>query len=243
MKQEFKEWLEKNYSPNTLNTKVSQISKIESVYGDIDKYFFDGTIQNIVKSLTYSANDERENKPNPSKINITGNLRNGLNSYKSGISFYRKFLNEYDFDNDEIESSSEIRSLEIVEEKTELSKQKFALERDMQKALRENILSLDSSLVVIDDGAERAVDSGFIDITCEDSDGLVVIELKAGKADSRAIGQILGYMGDLQEEESRSVRGILVAHDFDKRAKAAARVVSTLTLKRYSIEFKFLNSE
>ena len=51
-------------------------------------------------------------------------------------------------------------------------------------------------------------------------------------------------MGDLQEEESgKKVRGILVAHDFDKRVKAAARVVPTLTLKKYSIEFKFMTED
>lgn len=48
-------------------------------------------------------------------------------------------------------------------------------------------------------------------------------------------------MGDLQEEEGgKPVRGILVAHDFDQRTKSASRVVSTLTLKKYSIEFKFV---
>ena len=83
------------------------------------------------------------------------------------------------------------------------------------------------------------MDSGLIDITCEDIDSIVVVELKAGKADSRAIGQILGYMGDLQEEEDKPVRGVLVAHDFDKRTKAAARIVPSLELKKYSIEFKF----
>lgn len=119
-------------------------------------------------------------------------------------------------------------------------RQRLSLERDMQAALRQNISSLEDSLEIIDDGAERAVNSGLIDITCSDGDGIVVIELKAGKADSRSIGQILGYMGDVQsEEDGRKVRGILVAHDFDKRAKAAAKVVPTLTLKRYSIEFKF----
>ena len=109
----------------------------------------------------------------------------------------------------------------------------------MQVALRHNIKNLNPDLKIIDDGAERSVNSGFIDITCEDTKNIVVVELKAGKADSRAIGQILGYMGDLQEEEEKSVRGILVAHDFDRRAKAAARVVPTLELKKYSIEFKF----
>src|SRR5690606_30952197 len=106
-----------------------------------------------------------------------------------------------------------------------------------------DIACLEHSLKIIDDGAERAVDSGLIDITCEDGNSIVVVELKAGKADSRAIGQILGYMGDLQEEEDKPVRGILVAHGFDRRAKAAARVVPALTLKRYSIEFKFTAEE
>ncbi len=109
----------------------------------------------------------------------------------------------------------------------------------MQAALRHNIKNLSPDLEIIDDGAERSVDSGFIDITCEDTNSIVVVELKAGKADSRAIAQILGYMGDLQEEEGKVVRGILVAHDFDRRAKAAARVVPGLQLKKYSIEFKF----
>jgi hypothetical protein len=45
-------------------------------------------------------------------------------------------------------------------------------------------------------------------------------------------------MGDLHEEEGgKPVRGILVAHDFDRRTKAAAGVVPTLTLKKYSVEF------
>jgi RecB family endonuclease NucS len=114
----------------------------------------------------------------------------------------------------------------------------------MQATLRRNIASLDPSLKIIDDGAERAVDSGFIDITCEDGSTIVVVELKSGKADSRAIAQILGYMGDIQEEEGgKPVRGILVAHDFDKRTKAAARVVPALSLIKYSIEFKFTKGD
>jgi RecB family endonuclease NucS len=126
----------------------------------------------------------------------------------------------------------------------ENKQQRFSLERDMQSALRNHITALDPKLTITDEGIERAVNSGFIDITCNDGQANVVIELKAGKADSRAIGQILGYMGDLQEEEDdKPVRGILVAHDFDKRAKAAARIVPSLTLKRYSLEFKFVTEE
>ena len=85
------------------------------------------------------------------------------------------------------------------------------------------------------------MDSGFIDITARDSLGtIVVIELKAGAAGQRAIAQILSYMGDISgEEENSEVRGILVASDFDAKAKAAAKMVPNLALRKYSIRFFF----
>jgi RecB family endonuclease NucS len=119
-------------------------------------------------------------------------------------------------------------------------KQRLSLERDMQVALRDNIARLDPSLSIIDDGAERAVASGFIDILARDAAGvLVVIELKAGKTDARVIGQTLGYMGDILAEEDAPVRGIIVAHDFDQRTISAARAVPNLSLTRYAISFSF----
>ena len=69
---------------------------------------------------------------------------------------------------------------------------------------------------------------------------MVVIELKTGTARQKAVAQILSYMGDLAEEESTlAVRGILVAGDFDKKARAAARMVPNLSLRKYSLHFKF----
>jgi hypothetical protein len=47
-------------------------------------------------------------------------------------------------------------------------------------------------------------------------------------------------MGDIvAEEETGKVRGILVASSFDAKAKAAARVVPNLILRRYSVRFLF----
>ena len=75
---------------------------------------------------------------------------------------------------------------------------------------------------IIDGGVERIVDAGRIDITAEDRDGaLVVIELKAGRADLPAVGQVLSYMGTAAPGEDRPVRGMLVAGDFDERAEMA----------------------
>ena len=241
MRPDYHLWLtEQKYADNTQTAQIHRVKKVEESYGNLDDHYTNGTFQEIIDSLQYSTGDERANKPNPSKIKFDGNIRNNLQSYKNAVVRYRKFLNDSGFEGGTSalpESAKNDDALTVSED----NQQRFSLERDMQAALRRNITSLDASLKIIDDGAERAVDSGFIDITCEDGSGIVVIELKAGKADSRAIGQILGYMGDLQEEESgKPVRGILVAHDFDRRAKAAARVVPTLTLMKYSIEFKFM---
>jgi RecB family endonuclease NucS len=119
--------------------------------------------------------------------------------------------------------------------------QRIGLERDMQAALRNGIEQLENGLSIIDDGAERSVESGFIDITAQDSTGtVVVIELKTGVAGQRAVAQILSYMGDIvAEQDGAKVRGILVASDFDSKAKAAARVIPDLALRKYSVRFTF----
>lgn len=239
MRSDYPRWLaEQKYSDNTQTAQIHRVRKVEEHYGSLDEHFSNGTYQEVIESLEYSTNDERANKPNPSKIKFEGNVRNNLQSYKNAVVRYRKFLNDNTFQGGPVETIEARENGEVLSI-TEEAIQRFSLERDMQAALRRNIASLDPVLKIIDDGAERAVSSGLIDITCEDGSSIVVVELKAGKADSRAIGQILGYMGDLQEEDGKSVRGILVAHDFDQRARSAARVVPTLTLKKYAIEFKF----
>ena len=66
-----------------------------------------------------------------------------------------------------------------------------------------------------------------------------MIELKTGTAGRNAVGQILSYMGDVAAEEGKRVRGILVAGDFDKRARAAARIVPSLALRTFRVRFEF----
>jgi len=237
MREDYPEWLiEQKYAENTQKAQIARVKKVEEHYGDLEEHLKRNSYQEVINSLEYSTQDEKSDKQNPSKIKFNGNIRNNLQSYKNAAVRYKKFLEGNDF---RTVSSEDTKVRDDDLPNNEYANQKLSLERDMQAALRHNIKNLNPDLKIIDDGAERSVDSGFIDITCKDAKSIIVVELKAGKADSRAIGQILGYMGDLQEEEETPVRGILVAHDFDKRAKAAARVVPTLELKKYSIEFKF----
>jgi Endonuclease NucS len=118
--------------------------------------------------------------------------------------------------------------------------QTFSLEKDLQQALRQNIGQLEIGLRIIDEGNERRVASGEIDITTKDqNDTTVAIELKARTADHKAISQLLSYMGDLIEEGCEQVRGILVAPRFTERALSAARAVPNITLSTYTFKFAF----
>jgi len=243
MRSDYESWLrEQQYGTGTISNQLHRVRKVEEAYGSLDELIESGRIGSVIADLNYSTADERRNKPNPSRIVFQGNIRKNLQSYKNAVMRYKRFasggsLTAYD---DAapivVEPASAVVDVEMAALRT------FSLERDMQRALRDDIGALDPSLRIVDEGIERAVDSGLIDITCEDAsdDAFVVVELKAGKADGRAVAQILGYMGDLAEEEvPKKVKGILIAQSFDQRARSAAKVVPSLRLLAYSIRFDF----
>jgi endonuclease len=169
-------------------------------------------------------------------IKITDHAEH-VNEFKGGQGSQRtnKVFHDLGFDVRPLDEDDDIIDAEL-EQAEEV---KFTLERDLQSALRSNIEQLEQGLKITDLGHEKGVPSGKIDITAEDKNGAtVVIELKAGEATHNAIGQILGYMGDLTTDKNL-VRGILVAGDFSKKAVAAARVVPHLQLRRYGFNFTF----
>jgi len=116
----------------------------------------------------------------------------------------------------------------------------FALERNLQSALRSNIEQLEPGLSIVDGGRERTTKTGRMDILAEDrNSNLVVIELKAGRAPSDVITQTLSYMNAIAEEEGRPVRGAIVAGEFTDRVISAAKAVPNLDLFTYSYLFSF----
>jgi hypothetical protein len=213
--------------------------RVEKYYGDLDEHYAKDSLKSVIQALLYSTDDQKHNRPNPSKIPFDGDIRTNLQSYRNAIEWYKRFRDDLGVEANVPDMGSV--SVKVSPKMDEDSGQRIGLERDLQAALRININQLDPGLTVVDKGAERSVDSGYIDITARDPSGAtVVIELKAGLAGQRAVAQILSYMGDVAgEDEHNHVRGILVASDFDAKAKAAARMVPTLILRKYNVQFSF----
>ena len=117
-----------------------------------------------------------------------------LRWYRSHLMDYLRFRGGT---TQEIEERSEPEN-ELIDE---VVSRTFALERDLQAALRKNLVQLEDGLKVEDGGNERKVEAGFIDILARDASGvLTVIELKAEMAAPSAVAQILAYMGCIAEE-------------------------------------------
>jgi len=136
---------------------------------------------------------------------------------------------------------------QVVDDAIEAS---LSLEADLEEALLPNLAQLEKGLKLY---AEQnrfgrqfdAQAAGRIDLLAIDSQqNFVVIELKAGDADRQVCGQIQAYMGWVKANMagSRNVRGIIVAHEFTERAKLAAAVVPTLSLKKFKINFVFADA-
>ena len=117
---------------------------------------------------------------------------------------------------------------------------RFSLEADLQRSLRDNLGQLSPELAVADGNSERTTAAGRMDILARGSDGtLWVIELKAGRADEKAVGQLAAYMGALAEEEPEDIRGLLVAREFTEKARYALRAIQAISLKCYGFSFTF----
>jgi hypothetical protein len=246
MRPDYRKWLEaQDYGAGTIVAQMHRAGRVEDHYGDLERHYRSDRLKSVIDALRYTSEDERRKRPNPSKIPFDGNPRTNLASYRNAIENYRRFLGGGDFQgviqSDVVEELAAVATDVVDEMIAEDAGQRIGLERDLQVSLRQAIEQLEPGLMIIDDGSERIVESGRIDITARDREGAtVVVELKAGTAGQRAVAQVLSYMGDVVlEEPDTSVRGFLVAAGFDKKAVAAARMAPALSLKAYSIKFLF----
>ena len=69
------------------------------------------------------------------------------------------------------------------------------------------------------------------------------MELKKGRASDTVVGQILRYMGYVQEEileQGQTVRGVIVALEDDVRIRRALAIVDNINFYRYEVSFRLV---
>jgi restriction system protein len=100
--------------------------------------------------------------------------------------------------------------------------------------------------ILMDDGEivgqQYPTGNGFIDILAvsKDRKTILVVELKRGRASDVVVGQILRYMGYVQEElaePGQTVRGVIVAFEDDLKLRQALKMVPIVDFYRYSVSF------
>jgi len=130
----------------------------------------------------------------------------------------------------------------------------FAMEKHLEDFLVQNWSQTDLSKEynIYEEGGEKVgqqypTDTGPIDILAisKDKKRLLVVELKKGRASDAVVGQILRYMGYVQEELAdigQAVSGVIIALDDDQRLRRALAIVPSVIFYRYQVSFKLVKS-
>ena len=141
------------------------------------------------------------------------------------------------------EEGNEAKEDDVEAEIEDTIEASLSLEKDLHTYLAGRVNKIEKGLIVLENGVEYQTDAGRIDILAKDeTNNLVVIKLKAGKAKDNALGQLLGYMGCIStstESKNSSVRGILIASNFEQRVIYGARGLPNLKLVKYQLSFDF----
>lgn len=128
----------------------------------------------------------------------------------------------------------------------------FALEKHLEHFLVQNwaqtelgqnydIFEEDGEMV----GQQYPSDTGPMDVLAvkKDKSELLIVELKKGRASDAVVGQVLRYMGFVEQElaePNQTVRGVIIAQEDDLRLKRALAVTPNVSFYRYQVTFKLL---
>lgn len=148
---------------------------------------------------------------------------------------------------------TEGRELSLTEKLTTtkdvINESQFALEAHLEEFIDKNWkhIHFSSELVryEVEDQNGRQFPAGLwsIDFLCIDkaTGNLVVIELKRGKSSDSTVGQVLRYIGWVEEnlaKPGQKVRGIIIAREVDDALRYAVKGLPGVTVLPYQVDFK-----
>ena len=204
------------------------------------------------KSSTYVVEFEGEYFPPPLLVGMANFYANGeelggLGKHVKGGRGTKCFsiLEKAGFD---IRRVSEIEGTTEAESSSEFN---FALESHLEEFLIRNWhdIELGRHFELLRNsrgeliGQQYQTDTGPIDLLAisKDRKSFLVIELKRSRSSDSAVGQILRYMAYIKEEEAEAgqdVKGIIVAHSEDLKAKRATSMIPDVSFWQYQLSFE-----
>lgn len=139
-------------------------------------------------------------------------------------------------------------SIEIRKEDSILNQGLFYMEKQLEDFIIHNWSNTELGKkydLIVNDGElvsqQYSTDIGKIDILAKEkeSNNYVVIELKKNQTSDDTVGQVTRYMGWVMEnKKAKSVKGIIIAAEFDKKLEYALRAVPNIDVFLYQVDFK-----
>lgn len=232
--EKFEIWLktttsEKRKTDSTAYNYSRAIKRIEQHYKETtgeNIYLFHTPIELAEKLLQkYSLNGEY------SEFGKYGNgtIRNAL----SALIRYRKISPNIEIDTD---FQSEVEEFP-----------NFHYENDLQETILFQINELFPDYKIFGDNSEEGVkyriEGKEIDILLESLDGesLLIIELKASKANEKVFGQIAMYYGLIKKKyPAKNIRGLIIAQEIADELLYAGGLSEKISFMTYSLQVKLL---
>ena len=138
--------------------------------------------------------------------------------------------------------------IELADKSSSISAGLFYMEKQLEDFILTNWEQTEFSKsldLIYEDGVlisqQYRTEIGPIDILAKDKStgDFVVIELKRNQSSDDTLGQIMRYMGWVSEKlENPGVRGIIVAGKFDRKLEFAQKLMPTIQVYLYEVDFK-----
>jgi hypothetical protein len=92
VKRHFQAYLEaKGFPPKAVAARVRDAARVERQHGDLDRHFAADRLASLVAVLTYTEEDERAGRADPSGLALSGNLRDALAASRAAVELYAFF--------------------------------------------------------------------------------------------------------------------------------------------------------
>ena len=125
---EFRDWLiAEGYGQGTVSTQLARTRRIDQAYGDLDQLLRKDRFEGLRRDLSYSSNDKRSEKANPSRLQIDGDLYSNLASYRASLNFYERFASPTDSDGSEGDRPDREAVLKAIDEFETIGRDAFMI--------------------------------------------------------------------------------------------------------------------